>query len=182
MKRYPGKKWVMAFVSAGVAFCTLAGTLLSDEIDEVLAAEELVADESVAEATAALKDDPRIAVLVEALQRKEIELAEAEKEIARLTGLLAKADEVNMRERVALYYNLGCLYRIHGAYEKAEKKFLQALELNPKAADVHYNLGILYDEDLKNRKKARKHYSMFLNLSPSQEDAARVREWLAELE
>jgi tetratricopeptide (TPR) repeat protein len=80
-----------------------------------------------------------------------------------------------------MHYIIGCVFRSGGQYLKAEQEFLKALAIAPDDADVHYNLGILYEENLKNPKKARKHYERYIELAPSEKDAARVSQWLAEM-
>jgi hypothetical protein len=47
---------------------------------------------------------------------------------------------------------------------------------------VHYNLGVLYETDLKQPSKARPHYERFLELAPGDPDAVTVRAWLKALE
>jgi tetratricopeptide (TPR) repeat protein len=117
-------------------------------------------------------------LLLEALQRKEDELRAARREIARLTDLLRRGETEDRRDQVAVLYNLGCVYRAGGHYDKAEKAFLKALELNDADAALHYNLAILYDDDLGRKDKARTHYERFLELAPKDKDAPRVIEWL----
>lgn len=126
--------------------------------------------------------DARIARLMADREEKKITgLAEANQEISRLRDLARRIGEANKREKVTMYYNIGCVYRATRQYRKAEAKFLNALELDPYDADVHYNLAILYDDDLNEKEKARKHYEKFLELAPNDKDAAKVQEWLASL-
>lgn len=121
------------------------------------------------------------AVLIEALQRKEMELIEAKKEVVRLQDLIRRIWKANRREKRDVHYNMGCVYKAAGNYRKAEEEFRKALSKDPGDASVHYNLAILYDDDLKDAKKARWHYERFLELTPSERDAAQVMEWLATL-
>ena len=55
------------------------------------------------------------------------------------------------------------------------------LREDPTDLSVHYNLGILYDDDLDDKQKARAHYEKFLELGANERDAAKVREWLLSL-
>jgi|GEM_PF-2755543 len=118
------------------------------------------------------------AELMQALAAKDRALAEARAEIGRLKELIRKIWEANRRERVNSHYNMGCVYKACKLYKNAEAEFKKALELDPNDAGTHYNLGVLYDDDLKNPEKARYHYERFLELAPDDKDAARVREWL----
>jgi tetratricopeptide (TPR) repeat protein len=122
-----------------------------------------------------------IAELVDALQQKQLELHRAKRENARLRDMIKRIAEANRKERLAMHYNMGCVYRAGRRYEKAEEEFRKALALDESDADIHYNLGVLYDDDLNKPEMARKHYNRFLELEPKGQDAARVREWLSSM-
>ena len=126
--------------------------------------------------------DLRIEALVRNLNDKQKALDSARQEIVRLRGMVKKILAANRREKSVMYYNMGCMYKAAGEYENAEKQFLKALEKAPSDPDIHYNLGVLYDDDLDDSRKARHHYERFLELSPDDKDAARVREWLLSLD
>jgi tetratricopeptide (TPR) repeat protein len=85
-------------------------------------------------------------------------------------------------EREDLYFNMAVLYTTSEMYRDAEQAFLKLLALTPDAADVHYNLGILYDQHLKNRSKAVAHYRKYLKLAPDSDDSLQVNLWLTELD
>ena len=101
----------------------------------------------------------------------------AEKEAALRTEL-EQAIAATRRDRVTLAYNLGCVYKATEQYERAEREFLRALQYAPDDAASHFNLGILYDDHLEDRAKARKHYERFLELAPDDPDVPRVIQWL----
>lgn len=115
------------------------------------------------------------------LHKTQEELILAKQEIETLKKLLQQTMETHRHEKFALYYNMGCAYKSAGDYKKAEYWFLNALAINPNDAYIHFNLGILYDDDIGNKKKARYHYQQFLQLAPDDKDAAKVRKWLASL-
>ncbi len=104
-----------------------------------------------------------------------------DEQIARLQQALEAAEQSNARERFALAYNLGSIYKAARQYDRAETQFLKALAMNADDAALHYNLGILYDDNLGNAKKARRHYERFLELAPRDPDAPNVVKWLKEL-
>ena len=119
--------------------------------------------------------------LIAALSKKDDDLRKARAEIERLRDIVRRMADANRRELTAMRYNLGCLWRRVGEPRKAEEEFLKALKLSPDDPATHYNLGILYQEDLRDQERAREHYERFLELSPQDRDAAQVRGWLMEL-
>jgi tetratricopeptide (TPR) repeat protein len=112
----------------------------------------------------------------------ESELTAAQAEIVRLKDIVRQILVANRREKESMHYNMGCVMRAAGQYQQAEKAFLDALAINPQDPAVHYNLGVLYDEDLGRPDKAKKHYQVFLNLAPNDVDAGRVYQWLTAIE
>ncbi len=69
-----------------------------------------------------------------------------------------------------------------GRYGDAERLYLSGLSRDPKSAQMHYNLGVLYDDYLQNPRLAAAHYRKYLELNPSAPDASIVRSWLVELD
>lgn len=80
------------------------------------------------------------------------------------------------------FNNLGEVYRRMKETKKAEQAYLKALEINSKYADAHYNLGLLYDNVLRNSQKAALHYRKYLDLKPTSAEAAQVAQWLSTVE
>ena len=101
---------------------------------------------------------------------------------ASLAEQLRRAQQEVIKTKVTMHYNLGRVYHKMKKPLEAEKYYLYALSLAPRTPDIHYNLGVLYDDYLHDDKKARKHYEEFLHLKPKGPDAAMVTQWLAELE
>lgn len=75
-------------------------------------------------------------------------------------------------------YNLALTYEDTQRYTEAAQEYEKALELEPFNADICYNLGILYDDRIKDKKRAVVYYQKFLELSPEGEDAQKVRNWI----
>ncbi len=69
-----------------------------------------------------------------------------------------------------------------GQYRDAERIYLAGLQRDPKNAQLHYNLGVLYDDYLQDPREAAAHYRRYLALNPAAPDAAIVRSWLVELD
>jgi S1-C subfamily serine protease/Flp pilus assembly protein TadD len=80
------------------------------------------------------------------------------------------------------FNNLGEVYRRTKEPKKAEQDYMKALEINPKYADAHYNLGTFYDNIVRSPKKAAQHYRKYMELKPSSPDAAQVGQRLAAIE
>ena len=54
-----------------------------------------------------------------------------------------------------------------GAYKEAVRAYESALDGTPKTAEVHYKLGVLYDDKLKSPLAAIHHYDRYLELVPT---------------
>jgi nucleoid-associated protein YgaU len=55
-----------------------------------------------------------------------------------------------------------------GAYKEAVRAYESALDGTPKTAEIHYKLGVLYDDKLKNPLAAIHHYDRYLDLVPTE--------------
>lgn len=78
--------------------------------------------------------------------------------------------------------NLGEVFRRMKETKKAEQAYVKALEVNPKYADAHFNIGTFYDIVLRNPKKAVLHYKRYLELKPTAPEAVQVAQWLKAIE
>ncbi len=112
-------------------------------------------------------------------------LKRAEKDLVSLQRKAEKAALVNEKfkakfdkEILEKHFNLAVIYEMNGLYKDSEREYLECLKIDPKDADVHYNLAILYDDRLNNNKKAQKHYYSFLKNRPIGESGERVRDWI----
>lgn len=108
-------------------------------------------------------------------------LPEALAEIERLNGAISSLQSEVRRQKITAHYNMGCVYKVCGQPRLAEQEFLKVLEIDPDDAGTHYNLGILYDDSLRNRSKAKLHYKRFVELAPQDPDAGNVQGWLMSL-
>lgn len=105
-----------------------------------------------------------------------------EARILSLEAALEKAQKKLKTEAERYHYSLGVIYSQQKEFDSAVTEFRTVLGYNPKNAQAHYNLGIIYDDYFKDKKNASIHYNSFLDLSPKSGDAEAVREWLADLE
>lgn len=180
---------------AVVAIACRVSPAFADEIDDILLEERIAYEAAKAEMAApepAVKESKGVVTPAQRdtgsadvrarLAAAESELARARAEIAVLNKALADSEERHRRELRFSYYNMGCVYKASKQYERAEAEFLKALEIDPEDAAVHYNLGILYEDDLNRKRDAQRHYEKFLELSPADRDAALVQEWLSTMD
>lgn len=116
------------------------------------------------------------------LEKRERRLMKAERMAAMLDKAREEVGQTSNKEKRDMYYNMAVVYAREGRYEDAEKEYLHALRIDPTDPDVHYNLGILYDEKLHNKAKAALHYRTYLKLNPSAGDADTVKGWLTQNE
>lgn len=71
---------------------------------------------------------------------------------------------------------LGNKYYDNGQIEEAVAEYQKVIEFDPRNVDAHLNLGIIYDDILKNKEKAAEYYKTYLELQGPRQDE--VREWL----
>jgi len=95
-------------------------------------------------------------------------------------GSTSREDEQFRKEALKFHYNAGLVYDQNRQFELALIEYEKALEAVPDDADVHYNLAILYDEYLLDKKKAIKHYQAYLEFCPDARDAVKVSYWINE--
>lgn len=69
-----------------------------------------------------------------------------------------------------------------GRVKDAARAYRRALGFDPDYADIHYNLGVLYDDFLEDNARAAEHYRRYIELRPHASDADQVRLWLREAE
>ena len=98
---------------------------------------------------------------------------------------LAKSGRISqkmMRENADMHYNLGTIFLHNKQYREAIKEYEQVLELRPSDPETHYNLGVLYDDYLKDRQKALYHYQKYLAINPKAPDVKKVETYVLSLE
>jgi len=77
-------------------------------------------------------------------------------------------------------YHLGmakAFYR-QGNYRPAIEMYEKTLALEPDCAEAYLHLGIIYDDNLKDKERAGKYYRKYLKLSPHSDMSKMVREWI----
>lgn len=129
-----------------------------------------------------LQHDQDLQTLKVELERREHRLAKAERVADVLEKARTEVLRAGDREKLNMHYNMASVYARDGKFAEAENEYLQALRIDPADADVHYNLGILYDDEMKQPEKAMVHYRRYLQLNPHGPDADHVRTWLMKLE
>lgn len=105
-----------------------------------------------------------------------------ETRILSLEAQLAKSKDRSGADAQRYHYNLGVLYTQNKDFDAAVTEFKACLSENPKNAQAHYNLGIIFDDYFKDKENARYHYRTFLELAPTSDDAESVKEWLKNLD
>lgn len=77
-------------------------------------------------------------------------------------------------ERARLYQELGTAYTQGRLFDLAIEAYLKSLDFNPRNAQVHYNLGLLYKHSQDNTKKALYHLKKYLQFSPEAKNKKEV--------
>lgn len=83
-------------------------------------------------------------------------------------------------EKFNYYYVKGLNLFQKRMFKDAVLEFEKAGKLNPKSAKIDYNLAVIYDDHLKDKKVAVEHYKRYLKLNPKAADRDRVEEWIKE--
>ena len=101
--------------------------------------------------------------------------------------LLAKnldsKDRVSMvRETAKLHYNLGNYYFKKGVYNAAAVEYKKAVFYEPNDADANFNLAMVSDNFLDDRKTAIFHYRRYLELRPDVYDRKKILQRILDLE
>lgn len=125
----------------------------------------------------------------ESLKKATLKLEEVEKKIAKeQTGMQEKLikekkeleekvrslEETLQKERALFHYNLAVNYAQSGLYDEAVEAYEKSLTYDPKNADAHYNLGLLYGNLKSDGEKAILHYRKYLELKPKADDREEV--------
>lgn len=79
-------------------------------------------------------------------------------------------------------YKLGLAYIKKKMYKEAALETESALKLDPKLADAHRNLGLIYYLYLKDNKKAAYHFKKLLQIAPNQPDKENINKIIKEIE
>jgi len=116
------------------------------------------------------------------LDRREHRLKKAERVAALLAQARSEVRMVDNNRQRDMYYNMGVVFANRGQFREAEREYLRALRQDPTDADTHYNLAVLYDQNLKQYRQAASHYRRYLKLRPNAPDSNEVRLWIAAAE
>lgn len=79
------------------------------------------------------------------------------------------------------YLGLGIAQRHLGEFRAAERAYLEGIKYDGSLANLHYNLGILYEVYLGEPKDALKQYQVYLSLAQKNADE-RVKTWVSLLQ
>ncbi|MBT3295436.1 MAG: tetratricopeptide repeat protein [Verrucomicrobia bacterium] len=149
------------------------------ELEKDLAATQSRERETSAELS---ERDREMRTLKAELERREKRLKKAERVAMLLAKTRTEVNYVGTTRQRDMHYNMGVVFANRGQFKEAEREYLRALRQDPADADTHYNLGVLYDQSLKEYRKAASHYRRYLKLRPQSPDANEVRIWITAAE
>ena len=93
-----------------------------------------------------------------------------------------KKNKTLQAEVADMHYNLGVILTKQNNFRAAMREYEKVLELKPDDKDSHYNLAIIYDEYMKDNKRALEHYRAYLKIAPEGKDTQKVRKWVIDKE
>lgn len=82
--------------------------------------------------------------------------------------------EATRKKEAALYEELGAVYVQAKLYDNAIDTYVKVVKLDPKNAEVNYNLGLLYKHSQSDNKKALYHFKKYLQLNPKAKNKKEV--------
>lgn len=92
-------------------------------------------------------------------------------------------EEAAGEEKTPTYHiGMGKTLYQRGDYAGAVRMFEKAIGMDRECADAYLHLGVIYDDNLKDKKQALACYRMFLSLEPDSMMAERVKEWCGKIE
>ena len=91
-------------------------------------------------------------------------------------------EEVKGGEGSLYFYRLGVQKQNEGDFESSISMYEKALHVNPKLAEAHLDIGIIYDDYRIDREKAIYHYKEFQRLEPGSGKAEMVGRWIQRAE
>ena len=138
--------------------------------------------EASEKASALAEQEKKFKALMLELERREDRLEKAERMHQILRQAREELRQVSDVEKRDMHFNMGCVYAREGKFRLAEREYLRALQVDPNDSGVHYNLGILYDDELNDKRRAIVHYRKYLKLNPHGNDVDEVKGWLMQLE
>jgi tetratricopeptide (TPR) repeat protein len=127
-----------------------------------------------------LKNSSGLGRAVDNLNRERQILKDANRQ---LKEDLKKEKAENTKEKAELYLQLGTAYTKAGLFSLAIDAYNKALSINPRNAEAHYNLGLLYRHSKNNSRKAIQHLKKYLQLNPdasNRKDVEYIIKMLAE--
>jgi tetratricopeptide (TPR) repeat protein len=92
-----------------------------------------------------------------------------------------KKDKAADNKRADFYFNRAVGLINKGQYLEAEAALKETVGLNPLDAEAYYNLGILYEKFLGDKRKALFCYKKYLFLAPNSFDSEMVKYWVEDI-
>jgi tetratricopeptide (TPR) repeat protein len=159
--------------------------MISDLVERIpdMEKEMTALNKKLSEKDVVLKErDRNLEILANEVHQRENRIRKAEKMVELMEQAQKDVNQVSDSEKRDMHYNMAAVYSQVGRFRDAEREYLHALRLDPTDADVHYNLGILYDDNLNEKQKAAMHYRRYLKLRPNGPDVDAVKNWLINID
>lgn len=80
-----------------------------------------------------------------------------------------------------LYYNLALEYLKTKRFREAAQAFKRAVQLNQRDKDAYFNLAVLYESYLNDKKQALGYYSQYLKYASPNDNTSEAREWVRQI-
>lgn len=80
-----------------------------------------------------------------------------------------------------LYYNLALEYLKTKRFREAAQAFKRVVQLTPRDKDAYFNLAVLYESYLNDKKQALGYYSQYLKYASPNDNTAEAKEWVRQI-
>jgi len=88
-----------------------------------------------------------------------------------------KTDPDSLSQLSKIYQRKGYKNFVEGKIDGAITEYKKAIEYTPAAADIYYNIGVIYSQ-LQNNKEAKEYFQKYIQLNPGGSNAETIKKWL----
>lgn len=116
--------------------------------------------------------------LINQIKELDLKLTETLRQVSQVE----KENQTLRKQAADMHYNLGVILTEMRKVRPAIAEYQKVFEIRPDDAEAHYNIAILYDQELEDPLKALEHYRAYMKLRPNAPDSQIVHKWIIDKE